>query len=67
MECKDELISANKKIKELSESLKISYREINWMTDYIEYIEHNYMFADAEACDYADGDEQYKLENLHNG
>ncbi len=39
------------------EEIKKLKSELNWYREYGEFINHNYSSVDAEACAYADGDD----------
>jgi hypothetical protein len=65
LEVQNDLLKLTKKFnKTLEEKAKIT-EELNWFRVYGNYIGKVYNNVDAEACGFADGDEEYK-ENMEN-
>jgi len=47
-------------IKELRQKMSMLENEVDWWRTYGEYVSRVYNNIDAEACGYADGDDEYK-------
>lgn len=53
-------------IKELREKMNQLQSEVDWWRTYGEYVSRVYNNIDAEACGYADGDQEYQNNFIKN-